>query len=104
MSASKGPELAEADITDRAYTRVALDLGKNVVHIAKGIKAIRSSSHPIMEIDIEQASKALASARNTQIKTVFEAADSGTAGSDWGAATTVGQSDNDPAVNIGVAI
>ena len=100
---AKAPELSEPEIVDSAYTRVSFDLWQNVVHIAKGTKALRSSSHPIMDIDIQQASRALASTRNTQIKTVFEAADGGTAGADWGASSS-GVSTNDPYVNINTAI
>lgn len=96
-------ELVSADIDGSAYTRVAFDLWKNVVHIAKSFEAQKKSFHNIMSIDIEQASRGLASARNEQIVTVIEAADAGASGGDWGAASTTGQSDIDPMVNIQIA-
>ena len=103
-ASQKVPELVEADIVDSAYTRVSFDLWKNVVHIAKSDKSQKQASQPIMDIDIEQASRGLAAARNAQIVTVFEASDSGTAGSDWGVETTTGQSDNNPQTDIQSAV
>lgn len=97
---AKVPELVEANVRGSAYTRVNFDLWKNVTHLVKSDKAMKQSSHPIMDIDIEQAGRSIAKLRNTQIKTVLEAADSGTGGSDWGIQTTTGQSDNDPLVDI----
>ena len=100
----KVPELVEADIDGSAFTRVSFDLWKNVVHIAKSFESQKKSVHNIMDIDIEQASRGLASARNEQIVTVIEDSDSGTAGQDWGLETTTGQSDFDPQVRIQAAV
>jgi hypothetical protein len=98
----KVPPLVEAEISAEAYSRVAFDLWKNVVHVAMSDEAIKKAAHDILGLHVSDAARDLARMENKQIKEVAEACTekvSGTAYSDWGAVTS-GVSDINPMLAI----
>ena len=95
----KVPDLVEATIEEEAFTQLSFDLWKNVVHIAKSDKSQKKANHPIMQIGIEQASKALSKMKNKQIGTELETA-TGAAGTNWDTMTTAPNNDNNPYTDI----
>ena len=95
--------LEEAEISDVGRTRVSFDLWKNVVHVAVSDEAGKKSAHNELQIQTEDAAKALAYSENSQIATIVEAATTTSAGSDWGTITD-GRSANSPYNDILTAI
>lgn len=97
---AKVPDLVEAELEAEAFTQVTFDLWKNVVHIAKSDVVQKKGNHPFLQIGIEQASKALASLKNSQIITALEGATTDAAAGTWHAMTTAPNNDNDPGADI----
>jgi len=102
----KVPAMIEAEIASEAYTKVDFDLWKNVVHVAISDEAQKKAAHDILGLHVSDAARDLARMENKQIAEELETASekvSGTAYSDWGAATT-GVSDTNPMLAIQASI
>ena len=81
----KVPPLVEAEISAEAYTPVAFDLWKNVVHVAISDEAIKKAAHDILALHVADAAGDLARMENKQIDEELDKA-TDVAGADWGGA------------------
>lgn len=82
--------LEESKILNQTYARTTWDLaatGKNVVHLLLSDEAGKQAVHDVNRLQIDNASKALAKAENTQLATIVEGHTAAAKG-DWGAMTT----------------
>lgn len=100
----KVERLEEPLVKQSTYSDVDYALWKNATHVAKPDEARLEASHDIMDYDIKNASRDIARMRDSQIVTAIQAATNTSAGSDWCAATTPPNNDDDPWVDLETAL
>jgi hypothetical protein len=96
--------LVESTVTQSTYADVDFALWKNSCHVAKADESMLEASHPIMNLDIENASRDISRMRDSQIVTAIEAATNSSAGSSWCDMTTAPYNDNDPWTDVDTAV